>query len=173
MCLFTADWFSTLDQRATGRLVDYSRPLTTADALKLISFCSVFFPLLPFQEGAGEDIPIMLLGNKTDKEIERQVQKGVGERLAKVCLCFILLSSKFCVNQCWLQTTVTKWCLFSSSFFVLNERNAIKVEKSYMWKWYDSERILSLSFVHLHHLSSVFFNGVSMETGKDFEQNLL
>lgn len=45
---------------------------------------SVFFVLS--QESAGEDIPIMLLGNKTDKEMERQVQKGVGERLAKVCL---------------------------------------------------------------------------------------
>ncbi len=37
------------------------------------------------QESAGEDIPIMLLGNKTDKETERQVQKEVGEKLAKVC----------------------------------------------------------------------------------------
>lgn len=34
----------------------------------------------------------MLLGNKTDKEMERQVQKGLGERLAKVCL--ISLSAK-------------------------------------------------------------------------------
>lgn len=28
----------------------------------------------------------MLLGNKTDKELERQVKKGLGERLAKVQL---------------------------------------------------------------------------------------
>lgn len=39
-------------------------------------------PLL--QESAGEDIPIMLLGNKTDKEVERQVRQEVGQRLAKV-----------------------------------------------------------------------------------------
>lgn len=42
-----------------------------------------------FQESAGEDIPIMLLGNKTDKEMERQVQQEVGQRLAKVCSVFI------------------------------------------------------------------------------------
>ncbi|XP_023262087.1 ras and EF-hand domain-containing protein homolog [Seriola lalandi dorsalis] len=47
------------------------------------SFTAVRQWLTSVKEGAGEDIPIMLLGNKTDKEIERQVQKGVGERLAK------------------------------------------------------------------------------------------
>uniref|UniRef100_A0A3Q2NZ57 Small monomeric GTPase n=1 Tax=Fundulus heteroclitus TaxID=8078 RepID=A0A3Q2NZ57_FUNHE len=31
------------------------------------------------------EIPIMLLGNKMDKEAEREVQKEVGERLAKDC----------------------------------------------------------------------------------------
>lgn len=50
------------------------------------------FDNLLSQEGAGEDIPIMLLANKTDKEIERQVQKGMGERLAKVSL--LILSTK-------------------------------------------------------------------------------
>ncbi|XP_049429537.1 EF-hand calcium-binding domain-containing protein 4B [Epinephelus fuscoguttatus] len=49
------------------------------------SFTAVRQWLTSVKEGAGEDIPIMLLGNKTDKEIERQVQKGVGERLAKDC----------------------------------------------------------------------------------------
>lgn len=53
----------------------------------VVSFKSAFSPL-PLQEGTGEDITIMLLGNKTDKEIERQVQKGVGERLAKVIFFF-------------------------------------------------------------------------------------
>lgn len=42
-----------------------------------------FVPLVS-QEGAGEDIPIMLLGNKTDKETERQVPSAAGQRLAKV-----------------------------------------------------------------------------------------
>uniref|UniRef100_UPI0037E97166 EF-hand calcium-binding domain-containing protein 4B n=1 Tax=Semicossyphus pulcher TaxID=241346 RepID=UPI0037E97166 len=49
------------------------------------SFASVRQWLTSVKESAGEDIPIMLLANKTDKEIERQVQKGVGERLAKDC----------------------------------------------------------------------------------------
>ncbi|XP_022605631.1 ras and EF-hand domain-containing protein homolog isoform X2 [Seriola dumerili] len=39
------------------------------------SFTAVRQWLTSVKEGAGEDIPIMLLGNKTDKEIERQVQK--------------------------------------------------------------------------------------------------
>ncbi|TDH09261.1 hypothetical protein EPR50_G00084970 [Perca flavescens] len=49
------------------------------------SFTAVRQWLTSVKEGAGEDIPIMLLGNKTDKEMERQVQKEVGERLAKDC----------------------------------------------------------------------------------------
>ncbi|XP_036963611.1 ras and EF-hand domain-containing protein homolog isoform X1 [Acanthopagrus latus] len=49
------------------------------------SFTAVRQWLTSVKESAGEDIPIMLLGNKTDKEMERQVQKGVGERLAKDC----------------------------------------------------------------------------------------
>ncbi|XP_044213244.1 EF-hand calcium-binding domain-containing protein 4B isoform X1 [Thunnus albacares] len=49
------------------------------------SFTAVRQWLTSVKEGAGEDITIMLLGNKTDKEIERQVEKGVGERLAKDC----------------------------------------------------------------------------------------
>lgn len=69
----------------------------------------------------------MLLGNKTDKEIERQVQKGVGERLAKVC--FILLSSKFCTNQCRFQTTQSLNCVFFSS--VINGRNMMIVESEF------------------------------------------
>ncbi|XP_029379364.1 ras and EF-hand domain-containing protein homolog isoform X2 [Echeneis naucrates] len=47
------------------------------------SFTAVRQWLMSVKEGAGEDIPLMLLGNKTDKEIDRQVQKRVGERLAK------------------------------------------------------------------------------------------
>ncbi|XP_041794877.1 EF-hand calcium-binding domain-containing protein 4B [Chelmon rostratus] len=49
------------------------------------SFTAVRQWLTSVKESAGEDIPIMLLGNKTDKELVRQVQKGVGERLAKDC----------------------------------------------------------------------------------------
>ncbi|XP_042179217.1 EF-hand calcium-binding domain-containing protein 4B isoform X2 [Oncorhynchus tshawytscha] len=49
------------------------------------SFTAVRQWLTSVQEGAGEDIPIMLLGNKTDKESEREVQTRVGEKLAKDC----------------------------------------------------------------------------------------
>uniref|UniRef100_A0AAQ6ANB3 EF-hand domain-containing protein n=1 Tax=Amphiprion ocellaris TaxID=80972 RepID=A0AAQ6ANB3_AMPOC len=52
------------------------------------SFTAVRQWLTSVKEGAGEDIPLMLLGNKTDKEIERQIQKAVGERLAKVFILF-------------------------------------------------------------------------------------
>ncbi|XP_046890340.1 EF-hand calcium-binding domain-containing protein 4B [Hypomesus transpacificus] len=47
------------------------------------SFTAVRQWLTSVQEGAGEDIPIMLLGNKTDKESEREVQGRVGKKLAK------------------------------------------------------------------------------------------
>ncbi|XP_029953101.1 ras and EF-hand domain-containing protein homolog [Salarias fasciatus] len=49
------------------------------------SFTAVRQWLSSVKEGAGDDIPVMLLGNKTDKEIERQVEKELGERLAKDC----------------------------------------------------------------------------------------
>ncbi|KAM3870078.1 EF-hand calcium-binding domain-containing protein 4B [Diretmus argenteus] len=49
------------------------------------SFTAVRQWLTSVQEGAGEDIPIMLLGNKTDMESAREVQRGVGENLAKDC----------------------------------------------------------------------------------------
>ncbi|KAJ8002895.1 hypothetical protein DPEC_G00163710 [Dallia pectoralis] len=49
------------------------------------SFTAVRQWLTSVQEGAGEDIPIMLLGNKTDKENERVVLTKVGEKLAKDC----------------------------------------------------------------------------------------
>ncbi|XP_041853618.1 EF-hand calcium-binding domain-containing protein 4B isoform X2 [Melanotaenia boesemani] len=49
------------------------------------SFTAVRQWLTSVKEGAGEEIPVMLLGNKTDKEIQRQVQKKMGDRLAKDC----------------------------------------------------------------------------------------
>lgn len=65
-------------RKADGVVVMYD--ITTEQ-----SFTAVRQWLTSVKEGAGEDIPIMLLGNKTDKEIERQVQRGLGERLAKDC----------------------------------------------------------------------------------------
>uniref|UniRef100_A0A3P9IQF8 EF-hand domain-containing protein n=1 Tax=Oryzias latipes TaxID=8090 RepID=A0A3P9IQF8_ORYLA len=49
------------------------------------SFTAVRQWLTSVKESANEEIPIMLLGNKTDKEMERKVEKKMGERLAKVC----------------------------------------------------------------------------------------
>lgn len=49
------------------------------------SFTAVRQWLTSIKEAAGDDISIMLLANKTDKEAERQVQKEMGERLAKDC----------------------------------------------------------------------------------------
>uniref|UniRef100_W5NJL9 Calcium release activated channel regulator 2A n=1 Tax=Lepisosteus oculatus TaxID=7918 RepID=W5NJL9_LEPOC len=47
------------------------------------TFTSVRQWLTSVHEGAGDDIPIMLLGNKTDREARREVQFKVGEKLAK------------------------------------------------------------------------------------------
>lgn len=49
------------------------------------SFTAVRHWLTSIKEAASDDITVMLLGNKTDKENERQVQKEVGKRLAKDC----------------------------------------------------------------------------------------
>ncbi|KAM9815096.1 EF-hand calcium-binding domain-containing protein 4B isoform 1-T6 [Syngnathus typhle] len=49
------------------------------------SFTAVRQWLTSVKEGSGEDIPLMLLGNKTDLEITRQVHKAMGMRLAKDC----------------------------------------------------------------------------------------
>ncbi|XP_051917648.1 EF-hand calcium-binding domain-containing protein 4B isoform X2 [Hippocampus zosterae] len=47
------------------------------------SFTAVRQWLTSVMEGSGEEITLMLLGNKTDLEIARQVQKSMGMRLAK------------------------------------------------------------------------------------------
>uniref|UniRef100_A0A8C2IA89 Calcium release activated channel regulator 2A n=1 Tax=Cyprinus carpio TaxID=7962 RepID=A0A8C2IA89_CYPCA len=47
------------------------------------TFTAVRQWLVSVQEGAGEDIPIMLLGNKTDLDGQREVPLGFAEKLAK------------------------------------------------------------------------------------------
>ncbi|XP_061532849.1 EF-hand calcium-binding domain-containing protein 4B isoform X2 [Phycodurus eques] len=49
------------------------------------SFTAVRQWLTSVKEGSGEDVTLMLLGNKTDLEIERQVHIAMGDRLAKDC----------------------------------------------------------------------------------------
>ncbi|CAF98852.1 unnamed protein product, partial [Tetraodon nigroviridis] len=46
------------------------------------SFAAVRQWLASIKESAEDDIPIMLLGNKTDQQLERQVQQKTGQRLA-------------------------------------------------------------------------------------------
>ncbi|XP_075409500.1 EF-hand calcium-binding domain-containing protein 4B [Tenrec ecaudatus] len=47
------------------------------------SFLSVRQWLSSVEEAVGDRIPVLLLGNKTDKEKEREVPRGLGEQLAK------------------------------------------------------------------------------------------
>ncbi|XP_036616580.1 EF-hand calcium-binding domain-containing protein 4B [Trichosurus vulpecula] len=47
------------------------------------TFLSIRQWLTSVEEAAGENIPILLLGNKVDNEKEREVPQGHGERLAK------------------------------------------------------------------------------------------
>lgn len=81
-------------------------------------FESIFFDFLLLQESAGDDIPIMLLGNKTDKEMERQVQKRVGERLAKVCS---VLSTKLKVLSRPISVSVSHQSGYSNIVVLLSD----------------------------------------------------
>ncbi|XP_060103253.1 EF-hand calcium-binding domain-containing protein 4B [Heteronotia binoei] len=47
------------------------------------TFLAVKQWLVNIEEAAGENIPVLLLGNKTDHEKEREVPNGLGEHLAK------------------------------------------------------------------------------------------
>ncbi|KAG8142694.1 putative Ras and EF-hand domain-containing protein [Naja naja] len=47
------------------------------------TFVAVKQWLVSVEEAAGENIPVLLLGNKVDKEKERAVPKRLGEHLAK------------------------------------------------------------------------------------------
>ncbi|XP_034032962.1 EF-hand calcium-binding domain-containing protein 4B [Thalassophryne amazonica] len=47
------------------------------------SFVAVRQWLTSVKESAGEEIPIMLMANKTDRQAERQVQRASGEKLSK------------------------------------------------------------------------------------------
>ncbi|XP_025064895.1 EF-hand calcium-binding domain-containing protein 4B isoform X3 [Alligator sinensis] len=63
-------------RKADGVVVMYD--ITAKD-----TFISVKQWLVSIEEAAGENIPLLLLGNKTDNEKEREVPKGLGEHLAK------------------------------------------------------------------------------------------
>ncbi|XP_015667147.1 EF-hand calcium-binding domain-containing protein 4B [Protobothrops mucrosquamatus] len=63
-------------RKADGVIVMYD--VTAQD-----TFVSVKQWMVSVEEAAGENIPVLLLGNKIDKEEEREVPKRLGERLAK------------------------------------------------------------------------------------------
>ncbi|XP_066489053.1 EF-hand calcium-binding domain-containing protein 4B [Tiliqua scincoides] len=63
-------------RKADGIIVMYD--ITARD-----TFTAVKHWLVSIEEATGENIPVLLLGNKTDNEHEREVPKGLGEHLAK------------------------------------------------------------------------------------------
>ncbi|KAM3832456.1 EF-hand calcium-binding domain-containing protein 4B isoform 1-T3 [Vipera latastei] len=63
-------------RKADGVVVMYD--VTAQD-----TFVSVKQWMVSVEEAAGENIPVLLLGNKIDKEEEREVPKRLGEHLAK------------------------------------------------------------------------------------------
>ncbi|XP_063784535.1 EF-hand calcium-binding domain-containing protein 4B [Pseudophryne corroboree] len=65
-------------RKADGVIVMYE--ITSKD-----TFTAVRQWLTSVEEGAGDKIPILLLGNKTDIDKEREVPYGLGEQLSKDC----------------------------------------------------------------------------------------
>ncbi|XP_009078542.1 PREDICTED: EF-hand calcium-binding domain-containing protein 4B [Acanthisitta chloris] len=63
-------------RKADGVIVMYD--ITAKD-----TFLAVKQWLISVEEAAGESMPLLLLGNKTDNEKEREIPKGMGEHLAK------------------------------------------------------------------------------------------
>ncbi|KAG6926369.1 Calcium Release Activated Channel Regulator 2A-like, partial [Chelydra serpentina] len=63
-------------RKADGVVVMYD--ITAKD-----TFTAVKQWLVSIEEATGENIPVLLLGNKTDNEKEREVPRGLGEHLAK------------------------------------------------------------------------------------------
>ncbi|XP_009701133.1 PREDICTED: EF-hand calcium-binding domain-containing protein 4B [Cariama cristata] len=63
-------------RRADGVIVMYD--ITAKD-----TFTAVKQWLISIEETTGENVPVLLLGNKTDNEKEREVPMGMGEHLAK------------------------------------------------------------------------------------------
>ncbi|XP_039911434.1 EF-hand calcium-binding domain-containing protein 4B isoform X2 [Hirundo rustica] len=63
-------------RKADGVIVMYD--ITARD-----TFTAVKQWLISIEEAAGENVPVLLLGNKTDNEKEREVPMGMGDHLAK------------------------------------------------------------------------------------------
>ncbi|XP_014747025.1 PREDICTED: EF-hand calcium-binding domain-containing protein 4B isoform X1 [Sturnus vulgaris] len=64
-------------RKADGVIVMYD--ITAKD-----TFIAVKQWLISIEDAAGENVPVLLLGNKTDNEKEREVPMGMGDHLAKV-----------------------------------------------------------------------------------------
>ncbi|NXN44898.1 RAB44 protein, partial [Rhinoptilus africanus] len=65
-------------RKADGVIVMYD--ITAKD-----TFTAVKQWLISIKETTGKNVPVLLLGNKTDNEKEREVPMGMGEHLAKDC----------------------------------------------------------------------------------------
>ncbi|XP_039555631.1 EF-hand calcium-binding domain-containing protein 4B [Passer montanus] len=63
-------------RKADGVIVMYD--ITAKD-----TFTAVKQWLISIEEATGENVPVLLLGNKTDNEKEREVPMGIGDHLAK------------------------------------------------------------------------------------------
>ncbi|XP_041316560.1 EF-hand calcium-binding domain-containing protein 4B [Pyrgilauda ruficollis] len=63
-------------RKADGVIVMYD--ITSKD-----TFTAVKQWLISIEEATGENVPVLLLGNKTDNEKEREVPMGIGDHLAK------------------------------------------------------------------------------------------
>ncbi|NXR38688.1 RAB44 protein, partial [Zosterops hypoxanthus] len=63
-------------RKADGVIVMYD--ITAKD-----TFTAVKQWLISIEEATGENVPVLLLGNKTDNEKEREVPMGMGDHLAK------------------------------------------------------------------------------------------
>ncbi len=71
-------------QKSYEMLISTSQLYYQCSKAVLISYNGKCLSFSVLKEGAGEDIPIMLLGNKTDLDGQRVVPLGVAEKLAKV-----------------------------------------------------------------------------------------
>uniref|UniRef100_U3JQC4 Calcium release activated channel regulator 2A n=1 Tax=Ficedula albicollis TaxID=59894 RepID=U3JQC4_FICAL len=88
-------------RKADGVIVMYD--ITAKD-----TFTAVKQWLISIEEATGENVPVLLLGNKTDNEKEREVPMGMGDHLAKVLYLGNSLQG--------LKLKVLKWSLSVSKF---------------------------------------------------------
>ncbi|KAI1242145.1 hypothetical protein IHE44_0005662 [Lamprotornis superbus] len=123
----TVDHTQQFFRKADGVIVMYD--ITAKD-----TFIAVKQWLISIEDAAGENVPVLLLGNKTDNEKEREVPMGVGDHLAKVLylgnslqgLKVKVLKWSFCVSQ-FTETQINDYNLI---FYECSAYSGYNVEKS-------------------------------------------